>query len=477
MKKFLATTLILAGIGGCGYLAHANNLKQETIDEQATKIEQLEEENSSRANEITSLKNTVATLQDEKADLEEEKLSLISSRTEKIQEINSLKAEISELEKENNELKTGEKIIELQQRILELEAVERSQTVELEELNRELEQKNQTISFYEQYISDLEREEVIAKFFDSNGNVLAIQEYKTGDTLQTLPEFTDNDDFTETTFNFWYEENNPEVPINANYVVNGNVNVYPNVSRSYYVNFEIDGTCETENSQIVSENGYIDISKVPTATKENHTFKGWSDDFGLTIIEDLSTYKITKYTDLTAVFEINKYDLNFKVNDEIVASSEISYGCSIGNVIPTPEVPTGMRFLGWQLENPYGYTDLYTPDPSWTIGADTTYIAVFEHLLAGLFKTADGSVTLEIAYANDQLYVRSGNYGTDSTDLVDFNNGIIQDGTENSYNKLTYNAETDTWTCVYHVVSNGQVSTGTPKELVRTAHSKGVKTW
>lgn len=473
MKKILATTLILAGIGGCGYLTYANNLKQETIDEQATKIEQLEEENSSRANEITSLKNTVATLQDEKADLEEEKLSLISSRTEKIQEINALNAEIEELQKENNDLKTGERILELEKQVSEYEAVSMLFNSEIERLNQEIETKNSTISIYEQYIADLEREEVTARFKLDDESIIKLIEYAAGDTLGTLPTIAE----TETLkFNYWYVEGAPGTPIDSTYVISEDTTFYADVTRYNYVNFTIDGTSLGENSQLIETGGYIDTTKVPIATKDGYTFKGWSADYGLTIIEDLNTLQITQNTELTAVFEINSYTITFKSNNVELTSVNVSHGCTIGENIPTPEVPHGMRFLGWKKDDGFGYDDLYNPQADWTVSEDSTYVASFEHLLAGTFKSEDGSVELVIDYLNNSStpYLKT-DLGDDS--VVDLTNGIITDGSTNSYYKYVYDAETDTWSRTYIVVAGGTTNEGTPVVLSRTSNTAGIEKW
>ncbi len=70
--------------------------------------------------------------------------------------------------------------------------------------------------------------------------------------------------------------------------------------------------------------------------KEGHTFSGWSD-----VPETMPAQDVT----VTGTFSINKYLLQFVVEDNVIASDSIEYGAAI----VTPEAPEkeGHTFSGW----------------------------------------------------------------------------------------------------------------------------------
>lgn len=130
--------------------------------------------------------------------------------------------------------------------------------------------------------------------------------------------------------------------------------------------FEFDGS--VYNIQIVNKG-----SKLAVTTPNSTTYKifnGWTVN-GETI--DLNTYTINTNTKIVADVTY-KYDVKFKVGDEIISSQIITKNdCA---TLPTNPTKSGYEFDGWSING----VDVINNISSKQVSENTTYIAVFTKL-------------------------------------------------------------------------------------------------
>ena len=103
-------------------------------------------------------------------------------------------------------------------------------------------------------------------------------------------------------------------------------------ANAYTISYMIDGTVvRTESVAFGSE---IHLPDAPE--KEGHTFSGWLD-----APETMPANDIV----ITGTYRVNKYQLTFMVDGEVVASDSVEYGSKI--VAPEAPVREGHTFSGW----------------------------------------------------------------------------------------------------------------------------------
>lgn len=102
----------------------------------------------------------------------------------------------------------------------------------------------------------------------------------------------------------------------------------------FTINFDANGGSPVES--ITQDNG---SAIVPPAapTREGHTFIGWEP----ALPETMPVGGLT----VTAQWEVNKYNITYKVDGETYKTEEVNYGTSLNG--PTP-VKKGMTFSGWE---------------------------------------------------------------------------------------------------------------------------------
>ena len=121
----------------------------------------------------------------------------------------------------------------------------------------------------------------------------------------------------------------------------------------YTITFDTDGGSEIEP---ITQDYATKVTAPADPTKTGYTFKGWDKEIPETIpAEDVA---------VKALWQINKYNVTFKIGDEVTTKS-LDYGSEI----TAPEVPEkeGHTFTGW------------SPELDETVPAkDVTYTAVYE---------------------------------------------------------------------------------------------------
>ena len=101
---------------------------------------------------------------------------------------------------------------------------------------------------------------------------------------------------------------------------------------SYTLTYTVDG--EVVRSESVTYGAAITVTDAPT--KEGHTFSGWG-----AVPETMPAKDIT----VRGTFTVNKYQVTFKIGDEVVATYTQDYG----SAITAPDAPEreGHTFSGW----------------------------------------------------------------------------------------------------------------------------------
>ena len=104
------------------------------------------------------------------------------------------------------------------------------------------------------------------------------------------------------------------------------------VPASYQVTFIVDG--KVYHTESVTFGAAITVPDAPT--KEGHTFSGWGE-----VPETMPAKDIT----VRGTFTVNKYQVTFKIGDEVIATYMQDYG----SAITAPDAPEreGYTFSGW----------------------------------------------------------------------------------------------------------------------------------
>ena len=100
----------------------------------------------------------------------------------------------------------------------------------------------------------------------------------------------------------------------------------------YAVVYKVDGKVYKTDS--VAYNAPITVEPAPV--KEGHTFSGWSEVPSLMPAKDV---------EVTGSFTVNRYEVVFTIDGEVVEKDSVAYGAAI----PVPEAPAkeGHTFTGW----------------------------------------------------------------------------------------------------------------------------------
>ncbi len=152
--------------------------------------------------------------------------------------------------------------------------------------------------------------------------------------------------------------------------------------------FEFDGS--VYNIQIVNKGSKLTVT-TPTSTTYK-IFNRWTVNGDAV---DLSNYVINANTKFVADITY-KYDVKFKVDDNIVDSQIITKN----DYATLPNAPTkdGYEFVGWSLNGVDVISDITTKQ----ITQNVTYIAVFTKVHNVSFKNADNTISTQL--------VRNGEY-------------------------------------------------------------------
>ena len=190
--------------------------------------------------------------------------------------------------------------------------------------------------------------------------------------------------------------------------------------------FEFDGS--VYNIQIVNKGSKLSVV-TPTST-EYKIFNGWTVN-GQTI--DLNTFTITTNTKIVADITY-KFDVKFKVDDEIV-SSQIIVKDNLAT-LPTNPTKEGYEFDGWSLNGVNVINDIAP------VKENTTYIAVFTKLHTVTFVYENETKSTQ-TIRNGEL---AKNVSITNTDYKVFNgwkvdNKFVEVSSYAIYNDITFIAD------------------------------------
>ncbi len=160
-----------------------------------------------------------------------------------------------------------------------------------------------------------------------------------------------------------------------------------------------DGTVVGDKTLKTDKNGIVQ-GTVPTATKADSTFKGWSLSSTSTATLDFTTYKFTKDTDVYAVFasggsQVTEYTISFDYG--MGSGSPASAQTVNGKLesLPDPTAPANYTFDAWYTGADGGGTKVTTST------AFTQNGTIYAHY------TENGGGGGEVDYSVDGLYIGS----------------------------------------------------------------------
>lgn len=220
-----------------------------------------------------------------------------------------------------------------------------------------------------------------------------------GSAYGTLPTPTKSSD-AEYTYAFagWYTAASGGTQVTANTTMGaGNTTIYAHwtaTRRSYTVTWNGNGGTPSKSSSSFHYNDVL--GTLPTATRTEHVFKGWSTSASGSVNVNEST-KVTKDVTYYAIWQINRYELivNPSVGGTVTGGGTYDYGTKV-TLKATPS--DGYHFVKWSD----GDTN---PTRTVTVTRSYTYVAVFaQDAYLELDKT---SLTFEAAGGTQTVKVTS----------------------------------------------------------------------
>ena len=220
-----------------------------------------------------------------------------------------------------------------------------------------------------------------------------------GSAYGTLPTPTKSSD-AEYTYAFagWYTAASGGTQVTANTTMGaGNTTIYAHwtaTTRSYTVTWNGNGGTPSKSSSSFHYNDVL--GTLPTATRTEHVFKGWSTSASGSVNVNEST-KVTEDVTYYAIWQINRYNLivNPSVGGTVTGGGTYDYGTKV-TLKATPS--DGYRFVKWSD----GDTN---PTRTVTVTRSYTYVAIFaQDTYLELDKT---SLTFEAAGGTQTVKVTS----------------------------------------------------------------------
>ncbi|MBR3942981.1 MAG: InlB B-repeat-containing protein [Clostridia bacterium] len=181
------------------------------------------------------------------------------------------------------------------------------------------------------------------KFNPDNGDPIITLTGTYDQAISVLPTEPTKPGFT---FGGWFDANGNEVDEFT--VVKGEMQLTakwnPIPPNAYAVTFKVDGA--TYATIVVEHGDAIGVQMPSDPTKTGHTFVGWEDQNGNPVTD---ATVVTESLTVTAVFDANDYTLTFDPdNGDSVTIISITYGQTIGAMMPLDPTKTGYTFLGWK---------------------------------------------------------------------------------------------------------------------------------
>ena len=425
----------------------------ELLTEQKIKLESdvanLQAINNQNENNIASLNSQVSVLQKEVENLTtvgEEKDNLIVQKNIQISNLQETINQLHITNELNNQsiISLNNQIKSLNTQIAEMTTQVQNNSSIVSSLNKKIADLEKSLAYYEQYIVGLETDEQVVATFEFDGSVYNIQILNKNSTASVAnPQSTDY-----VIFNYW-TVNDEKIDL-ATYSISTNTKFVANVTYRYDVKFIVDDL--DYDSQIVTLNdtpdipiepvkeGYqfdgwslngIDIienivtevtgnityyavfTKIHTVTfvdnseilstqsvrngeycddpdnpvKVGYVFKGWSiNNFD---IIDVSNFKIMQQTIFFALWSVEEYTVEFRVDENLIETQKVEYGHFAVQ-------PTSINNLkGWSV-NGFDIIDVTT----YEITENTIFLAILYENIT-LFSGEKEVVNVENAYSEN----------------------------------------------------------------------------
>lgn len=341
------------------------NSLQETITSNEKSISDLTIEKNKLQNKVNELNAEIETLKSS-SDSEKETLqNLINSKTAQIESLNNqittLQANISQIQ-ETNRLNTNTitslntQIANLNTQISDMTLASQNSTSRINALTNKINQLQESITYYENFIAQLENEEKVVATFEYDGSVYNIQIVSKGSiVIVTAPIATE-----DKIFNGWKVDG--ELVDLSTYTINSNTKFVADITYKQKVVFKTD-TETTYNTQYVIKGQYATLPTAPT--KAGYEFDGWSIN-GVDIVENIETTAVNEDTTYIAVFT-KLHSVTFLYETETKDSQQVRNGSYATNV--TVEDTTYKIFNGWTVNGTL--VDITT----YKIVADTVFVA------------------------------------------------------------------------------------------------------
>lgn len=326
-----------------------NTTNQETISalesskqQLETQVQNLTESNNSNLTIIAENETTISNLQAQVEQLQ----SSVGGNTEQIEQLNntitSLQNLNTQLQQANENNSTtisslNSQIANLNDQINSLTEISQDSINIINSLNSQIDELEQTIAYYENFVSQFEAGDKVIATFEFNGSVYDVQILDKNSTITI--EDPSSTDYLQ--FNYWTVDGE-QVDLSS-YTITQSTTFVANVTRKYDVKFMVDG--QVHNSQIIVENGFATLPENPT--KEGYEFDGWSIK-GIDIVSNITTTQVTSNVTYKAVFT-QIHTVTFVSDGQVKSTQSVRNGEYATNV--DIESTAYKVFNGWKIDS------------------------------------------------------------------------------------------------------------------------------
>ena len=321
---------------------------------------------------------------------------------------------VLQLDKVANEqliIDLNNEIEKLNKRISELTALAESGNEQIIVLSERINQLQNSVSYYENFIADLTNDTQAVTTYEVDGAVWKIEIVNKGESFN-LPVPADTSTMV---FNGWTLNN---VLVGNTYTVDNNVKFVADITKKYSVRFMVDDQIYNQQNIITNE-----FASVPTQpTKDGYEFLGWSYN-GVDIVENIDTKVVTNNVVYYAVFS-KLHTVRFMVDGEVYTTQTVKNGACVEDV----QLDTTGLFKGWLINNEYVdlstyeiYLDtLVVADICYDDWIEVNYYAPMKFNANYLFNDTKGNVYHLIYDSSYKL-----NKDTRKWDTITFNGGEV----------------------------------------------------
>lgn len=203
-------------------------------------------------------------------------------------------------------------------------------------LEKEIANLKITLETYEDFIEEVKIAGMKVVSYEYDGAIIGLQRYNEGETLNVIDSPADTENVK---FIGWTLDGSTLVDL-SNFTVNENVTFVAKLSKSYFVNFMVDG--EVFSTQKVAESGSCSIPS-ETPDKFGYTFAGWSLD-GVNVLSSIEQEVVLGDVNYIAVFDLFEVKIKFKFIPKQFLVNEEHITFSVLNEIPWSVGSTALFF-------------------------------------------------------------------------------------------------------------------------------------